>query len=59
MLKPIGQDSENQHFNLGYSFFFGRAVAHRSRQSRNFGDPAAVGLLFDFDLHEGTLLAGR
>jgi hypothetical protein len=51
MLKFVCDRAKDEDLNLGNRLFPGGAIGHGSGQSRNFGKPATIVLLFDFNAH--------
>jgi hypothetical protein len=51
MLKFVCDRAKDEDLYLGNRLFPGGAISHGSGQSRNFGNPATIVLLFDFNAH--------
>ncbi len=51
MLNLVGQNAENQRLHLGHGLGLGCAIGHGTGDGSNLGDPTAILLLFDFNLH--------
>ena len=61
MLQALGDDTESEGLHARDGLSAVLAVAHHSRESRYFRQPAAVVLLFDFDRkgHAGNVPHAR
>ena len=57
MLQPFGQDAQGQSLSTRHRFFARGAVGQHPGQFRDFGDPPPIGLLLDFDLEHGAMIA--
>ena len=49
LLNALGQHAQGQNLGARDGFRAGGTVSHHTRNLRNLGDPAAIGLLFSFN----------
>ena len=49
LFQTLGDDPKGERLHAGHGLIPILAVAHDARQRRYFGEPAAVGLAFEFD----------
>ena len=55
MFDLVGQDAQNLRLHLGDGLGLGCALGHGTGDGTDLGDPTAILLMFDVNLHKGKL----